>query len=77
MLPINVSTVSSREESNKQLEKVQVIGLGQACVDFLGTLGAYPDEDGKVELSDLQVLCSARPPLRLSPFPGWVSGIHF
>lgn len=39
------------------MEKVEVIGLGQACVDFLGTLGTYPHEDGKVELSDLQVQC--------------------
>jgi ribokinase len=34
-----------------------VVGLGQACVDFLGTLPFYPPEDGKAELSDLRILC--------------------
>jgi len=41
----------------KQLEKIQVIGLGQACVDYLGTLPSYPQEDGKAELTDLQMQC--------------------
>ncbi len=41
----------------KQLEKIQVIGLGQACVDYLGTLPSYPQEDGKAELTDLQTQC--------------------
>ena len=41
----------------KQLEKIQAIGLGQACVDYLGTLPSYPQEDGKVELTDLQMQC--------------------
>jgi sulfofructose kinase len=41
----------------KQLERIQVIGLGQACVDYLGTLPSYPLEDGKAELTDLQIQC--------------------
>jgi sulfofructose kinase len=36
-------------------QNVQVIGLGQACVDFLGRLTAYPEEDSKVELIDLHI----------------------
>jgi len=36
-------------------EDVRVIGLGQACVDCLGRLTAYPEEDGKVELIDLHI----------------------
>jgi sulfofructose kinase len=38
-------------------EKIQVIGLGQACVDYLGPVPSYPQEDGKVELSDLFIRC--------------------
>lgn len=38
-------------------ERVQVIGLGQACIDYLGTLPSYPQEDGKVELVDLLIRC--------------------
>jgi sulfofructose kinase len=42
---------------HRQPEKIQVIGLGQACVDYLGTLPSYPREDDKVELADLQMQC--------------------
>ncbi|UCF83899.1 MAG: hypothetical protein JSV50_22545 [Desulfobacteraceae bacterium] len=42
---------------SKQLEAIQVVGLGQACVDYLGNLTAYPQEDGKVELTDLHFRC--------------------
>jgi sulfofructose kinase len=38
-------------------EDVQVIGLGQACVDCLGRLTDYPEEDGKVELTELHIQC--------------------
>jgi len=39
------------------LENIQVVGLGQACVDYLGRLYAYPDENGKEELIDLHMRC--------------------
>ncbi len=45
------------EEGNPITEHVQIIGLGQACVDCLGRLTAYPEEDGKVELIDLRIQC--------------------
>lgn len=38
-------------ESNAS--KIQVVGLGQACIDYLGAVPAYPQEDGKVEIQDL------------------------
>ena len=38
-------------------KKIQVLGLGQACVDYLGTLPSYPREDEKTELLELHVLC--------------------
>jgi sulfofructose kinase len=41
----------------KKLDAIQVIGLGQACVDYLGTLNAFPHEDEKVELTDLHIQC--------------------
>jgi len=47
----------NRSANKKELEKVQVIGLGQACIDYLGVLHNFPVEDGKVELSDLQIQC--------------------
>ncbi len=36
---------------------MEVVGLGQACVDYLGRIPAYPREDGKVELTDLHTQC--------------------
>lgn len=41
----------------KEFERVQVVGLGQACVDYLGSLASYPHEDGKIELSGLHMRC--------------------
>jgi ribokinase len=41
--------------SKKALERIQVVGLGQACVDYLGRLASYPQEDDKVELIDLHM----------------------
>jgi len=38
-------------------DPVRVVGLGQACVDYLGTLEAYPEEDGKAELKKVSVGC--------------------
>ncbi|MEE9611248.1 MAG: PfkB family carbohydrate kinase [Desulfatiglandales bacterium] len=42
---------------NQLIEDIQVIGLGQACVDYLGRIPSYPQEDGKVELMDLHMQC--------------------
>ncbi|MFH1243335.1 MAG: PfkB family carbohydrate kinase [Pseudomonadota bacterium] len=39
------------------LERVEVVGLGQACVDYLGSLVTYPPEDRKIELTDLRIRC--------------------
>ena len=36
------------------LEDIEVVGLGQACVDYLGRVPSYPREDGKMELLELQ-----------------------
>ena len=36
---------------------MEVVGLGQACVDYLGRIPTYPREDGKVELTDLHTQC--------------------
>ncbi len=47
----------NRSVNKKKLEKIQVIGLGQACIDYLGVLHNFPVEDGKVALSDLQIQC--------------------
>ena len=41
----------------KPFEDIEVVGLGQACVDYLGRVPSYPREDGKVELLDLQNQC--------------------
>ena len=45
----------TRNADKNKLEKVQVIGLGQACIDYLGVLSEFPREDGKAELSALQM----------------------
>ena len=34
----------------KPSKSVQVVGLGQVCVDYVGRLPAYPDEDVKIEM---------------------------
>ena len=36
-----------------KLSKVKVLGLGQVCIDYLGSVPAYPQEDGKVEMQEL------------------------
>jgi sulfofructose kinase len=41
----------------RPFEDIEVVGLGQACVDYLGRVSSYPREDGKVELLDLQSQC--------------------
>jgi ribokinase len=43
--------------SKKSLAQVQVVGLGQACVDHLGRVPSYPPEDAKTELLDLHIQC--------------------
>ena len=40
-----------------QHKSIQVIGLGQACIDYLGDLTSYPQEDGKIELNNLHIRC--------------------
>lgn len=37
------------------LAHIQVVGLGQACVDYLGSIPGYPEEDSKVELPDIHM----------------------
>jgi ribokinase len=39
------------------LEAIRVVGLGQACVDYLGPVPHYPSEDQKIELLDLHRQC--------------------
>ena len=41
----------------RTFEDIQVIGLGQACVDYLGRVSSYPVEDDKVELLDFHIQC--------------------
>jgi sulfofructose kinase len=41
----------------KGLEAIRVVGLGQACVDYLGPVPHYPREDEKIELLDLHQQC--------------------
>jgi sulfofructose kinase len=41
----------------RPFEDIEVVGLGQACVDYLGRVPSYPREDGKVELLDLRSQC--------------------
>lgn len=43
--------------TQKRLNTVEVVGLGQACIDYLGRVSSYPEEDGKVELLDLHMQC--------------------
>ena len=41
----------------KGLEAIRVVGLGQACVDYLGPVPRYPREDEKIELLELHRQC--------------------
>lgn len=41
----------------KDHDTIQVIGLGQACIDYQGLLSSYPQEDSKVELTGLHMGC--------------------
>lgn len=42
---------------NNTFKNIQVIGLGQACLDCLGRIPSYPDEDDKIELKEVQFQC--------------------
>ena len=42
---------------NTLLHDIRVIGLGQACFDCLGRMPYFPDEDSKIELTDLHMQC--------------------
>ena len=39
------------------LRGIEVVGLGQACVDYLGMVPVFPHEDGKVELAEIHTFC--------------------
>ena len=39
------------------LQNIEVIGLGQACFDFLGQIPYFPNEDTKIEITDLHMQC--------------------
>ena len=39
------------------LHDIKVIGLGQACFDCLGRTPYFPEEDSKIELTDLHMQC--------------------
>jgi sulfofructose kinase len=41
----------------RSFENIEVVALGQACVDYLGRVPSYPREDGKIELLELQSQC--------------------
>jgi sulfofructose kinase len=43
--------------SNNVLQGIQVVGLGQACVDYLGVVPFFPTEDEKTELTELYMRC--------------------
>jgi sulfofructose kinase len=46
-----------RSLSMPPLNEIEVIGLGQASVDYLGRVTSFPQEDHKVELLDLEDQC--------------------
>jgi sulfofructose kinase len=48
---------SAKEKRRGRRDHIQVVGLGQACVDHLGRVSSFPVEDHKVELLDLTVQC--------------------
>ncbi len=37
--------------------KAEVIGFGQACIDFIGLAPFFPKEDGKVKLEEIYIRC--------------------
>jgi sulfofructose kinase len=48
---------STVTEKTKKSGPVLVVGLGQACVDYLGKIPFYPHEDTKLELMELGMRC--------------------
>jgi sulfofructose kinase len=47
----------AKEEGRWQRNKIQVVGLGQACIDYLGRVPCFPKENAKAELSELVTQC--------------------
>lgn len=42
---------------SKDYSDIPVVGLGQACLDYLGGLNRVPEEDEKIELADIRIQC--------------------
>ena len=39
------------------MQGIKVIGFGQACIDYIAPAPFFPEEDGKVMLTDLYIRC--------------------
>ena len=48
---------TERHQKCRQFKSTQVVGLGHACVDHLGVLTSFPEENDKVELEELHIHC--------------------
>lgn len=55
----------------KRCESVQVVGLGQVCVDYVGHVPDYPTEDTKVELEGLFTGCGGPAATALVTLTRW------
>ena len=56
-LSLSTSGMEALRIMERELQSVQVVGLGQACVDYVGRVPAYPVEDSKIELEGLFTSC--------------------
>lgn len=54
---VSKGSVSQGAGRAGNLSSVEVVGLGQACVDFLGKVPRFPEEDSKTEIRDLHMQC--------------------
>jgi len=43
--------------AKRRSKRIQVVGLGQACVDYVGRVPGYPAEDSKTELEGVFTSC--------------------
>jgi sulfofructose kinase len=47
----------AENDGREKRNEIQVVGLGQACIDYLGRVPSFPQENEKVELLELVTQC--------------------
>jgi sulfofructose kinase len=67
----------TKEGRGGKREHIQVIGLGQACVDYLGRVPCFPEENEKVEILGLTIQCGGPASTAMVALARWRVPVSF